>query len=65
MGVLLFLIVVRKVVFGVGVCVYMDMVTCEQLSALVLGSKMLAGGMDCGFVSIRVIGMQPKRNSLC
>ena len=38
----------------------MDMVTCEQSLALVLGSKMLAVGMDCGFVSIRVIGMQPK-----
>ena len=59
---LLFLILVRKVVFGVEVCVrvYMDMVTCERLLALVLGSKMLAVGMDCGFVSIRVIGMQPK-----
>lgn len=29
-----------------------------KLLALVLGSKMLAVGTDCGFVSIRVIGMQ-------
>ena len=60
MGILLFLIVVRHVVFwgwGLGLCIYgYGKVTCEELLALVhvlLGSKMLAAG----FVSIRVIGM--------